>query len=117
MHGRNVGEGALIGSVRSIRLVLADGSLVDASTQHNSELFHGAIGGYGGLGVIVEATLGLAENSRIARESQVMPLSQYRTWFDRGCAGTATWCCWQRHPLPGPLRQGAPYPTGAPMQR
>ena len=87
VHGRYVGEGALIGSVRSIRLVLADGSLVDASPQHNSELFHGAIGGYGGLGVIVEATLGLAENSRIARESQVMPLSQYRAWFDREVRG------------------------------
>ena len=87
VHGRYVGEGPLIGSVRSIRLVLADGSLVDASPSHNSELFHGAIGGYGGLGVIVEATLGLAENSRIARESKVMPLTEYRAWFDQEVRG------------------------------
>ena len=87
VHGRYVGEGPLIGSVRSIRLVLADGSLVDASPSQNSELFHGAIGGYGGLGVIVEATLGLAENSRIARESRVMPLAEYRAWFDQEVRG------------------------------
>ncbi len=87
VHGRYVGEGPLIGSVRSIRLVTADGSLVEASPQQNAELFHGAIGGYGGLGVIVEATLGLVDNSRIARESTVMPLSQYRAWFDREVRG------------------------------
>lgn len=54
---------------------------------HNRELFYGAIGGYGGLGVIVDATLGLVENSRIARESQVMPLADYRRWFQREVQG------------------------------
>lgn len=87
VHGRYVGEGAMIHSVRSIRLVLADGSLVEASPTQNRELFHGAIGGYGGLGVIVEATLGLVDNSRIARESQVMPLADYRAWFQREVQG------------------------------
>ncbi len=87
VHGRYVGEGAMIHSVRSIRLVLADGSLVEASPTQNRELFHGAIGGYGGLGVIVDATLGLVDNSRIARESQVMPLADYRAWFQREVRG------------------------------
>lgn len=81
VHGRYIGEGPLVGAVRGIRMVLADGSLVDASPTQNSEIFYGAIGGYGGLGVIVEATLGLVENSRLARESKVMPLSDYRPWF------------------------------------
>lgn len=89
VHGRYVGEGAMVHSVRSMRLVLADGSLVEASPSHNRELFYGAIGGYGSLGVIVEATLGLAENSRIARESQVMPLADYRPWFYREVQGQA----------------------------
>ncbi|WP_437880186.1 FAD-binding oxidoreductase [Pseudomonas sp. LRF_L74] len=86
VHGRYVGEGPLVGSVRSIRLVLADGSLIEASPSQNRELFYGAIGGYGGLGVIVEATLGLVENTRLARESQVMPLGEYRSWFARNVA-------------------------------
>ncbi|CAH0177493.1 Decaprenylphosphoryl-beta-D-ribose oxidase [Pseudomonas sp. Bi70] len=72
VHGRYVGEGPIVGSVKTIRVVLADGRVVDASPTDNAALFYGVIGGYGGLGVIVEATLGLAENTRIARESQVM---------------------------------------------
>ena len=51
-HGRYVGQGPLVLGVRSLRLVLADGQVVDASPTHNAELFYGAIGGYGGLGVI-----------------------------------------------------------------
>lgn len=80
-HGRYVGQGPLVLGVRSLRLVLADGQVVEASPTHNSELFHGAIGGYGGLGVIVEATLPLVENSKLVRQTQVMPLSEYPQFF------------------------------------
>lgn len=80
-HGRYVGQGPLVGSVESIRLALADGTLVAASPTENSELFYGAIGGYGALGVIVEATLRLAPNERLERRSRVMPLSEYRRFF------------------------------------
>src|SRR5205814_1067430 len=39
-HGRYVGQGPLILSVRAISLVLADGSLVRAGPSENSELFY-----------------------------------------------------------------------------
>ncbi|HWJ93141.1 MAG TPA: FAD-binding oxidoreductase, partial [Telluria sp.] len=80
-HGRYPGQGPLVSTVRSIRMVLADGSLVEASPRHNSELFYGAIGGYGGLGVIVDATLSLAKNEPVARSSRVMPLGEYPRYF------------------------------------
>ena len=80
-HGRYVGQGPLVLGVRALRLVLADGSLVEASPTHNSELFYGAIGGYGGLGVIVDATLPLVDNSKLVRQSQLMPLSEYPAFF------------------------------------
>jgi len=80
-HGRYVGQGPLIESVRSIRVVLADGSLVEASRDTNRGLFFGCIGGYGGLGVIVEATLDLAENRRIARDVRRLPVAEYRGFF------------------------------------
>lgn len=89
VHGRYVGEGPIVGSVKAIRVVLADGQVVDATPSHNAALFYGVIGGYGGLGVIVEATLGLVENTRIARESQVMALQDYRPWFYREVASQA----------------------------
>ena len=80
-HGRYVGQGPIVTSVASIRLALADGAIVDASPTRNSELFYGAIGGYGALGVIVEATLRLTDNERLERRTQVMPLAAYRRFF------------------------------------
>jgi FAD/FMN-containing dehydrogenase len=81
VHGRYIGLGPLILSVRSILLVLADGSRVEASPSHNSELFYGAIGGYGGLGIIVEAELELADNVAMERETIRMPASAYADFF------------------------------------
>lgn len=80
-HGRYVGLGPLILSVRSLRVVLADASLVEATPTVNPEIFYGVIGGYGGLGVIVEATLDLAENTRVRRTDRTMPISQYLQYF------------------------------------
>lgn len=80
-HGRYVGQGPLVYSVQSIRLVLPNGDLINASPSQNKELFYSAIGGYGAMGVIVEATLNLADNSRVERKSEVMPLSQYKDYF------------------------------------
>lgn len=80
-HGRYVGLGPLVLSVQSIRLVLASGEVVLASPTQRSELFYGAIGGYGALGVIAEATLSLADNSRVERRTVVMPLTSYGRHF------------------------------------
>ncbi len=80
-HGRYIGLGPLILSVRSIRLMLHDGEIVDASPAENAELFYGAIGGYGALGIIVEAELDLALNTRIERVSRKMSLAEYPAFF------------------------------------
>lgn len=80
-HGRYVGKGPLVISVQSIRIVLPSGELVHASSTENKEIFYGAIGGYGAMGVIIEATLNLADNARVARTSQVMPLADYKEFF------------------------------------
>ena len=82
VHGRYIGQGPIVKSVKSIRLVLANGEVVAASPTANADLFYGAIGGYGGLGVIVEATLHLTDNVRVERRSVVMPLSAYRHYFE-----------------------------------
>ena len=80
-HGRYVGLGPLVLSVRSLKLALHDGSLVEASRNQHSELFFGAIGGYGAFGVVVEVELDLAENKRVKRTHAVMPLAEYRAHF------------------------------------
>jgi FAD/FMN-containing dehydrogenase len=80
-HGRYVGQGSIVGTVRSIRIVLADGSVREASRVTNSDIFYGAIGGYGGLGVITEATLDLVENVRVKLVHRTMPVTEYRDYF------------------------------------
>lgn len=81
VHGRYIGQGPLVFSVRSIRIVLPNGRLVEASPKRNRDIFYGAIGGYGALGVIVEATLALTENLKVERQSVVMPLGEYKKFF------------------------------------
>ncbi|WP_249364691.1 FAD-binding protein [Pseudoalteromonas rubra] len=81
VHGRYMGEGPIIRSVKSLKLVLADGRVETASPAQNSELFYGVVGGYGGLGVIVEATLELVPNTKVARETAYMHIDEYRTFF------------------------------------
>lgn len=88
-HGRYAGLGPIVLSVRSIRLILADGSLVTASPTENRELFYGAIDGYGALGVIVEATLELTDNVRVEEHSELMPVSAYAAFFDANVRNNA----------------------------
>ncbi|WP_321396668.1 FAD-binding protein [Emcibacter sp.] len=80
-HGRYIGLGPLIMSVRWLKLVLGDGSVIKATPTENSEIFFGAIGGYGGLGIIVEAKLDLVENERLERTSKRMKTSDYLNYF------------------------------------
>ncbi len=81
VHGRYIGEGPLVHSVKSIKLILADGSSRLATPTQNSELFYGAIGGYGGLGVIAEATLSLTDNIKVERKVKKMKLGEYSKHF------------------------------------
>ena len=80
-HGRYVGLGPIILSVRQVSVMLADGELYIASPSQNSDLFYAVIGGYGAVGIIVEAELGLATNTRVERLSQKLKLWEYPHHF------------------------------------
>jgi FAD/FMN-containing dehydrogenase len=76
-HGRYMGLGSVVLSVRTIKIVLADGTVHEASPTTNTELFYAVIGGYGGVAVIVEAELSLAENVKVKRLARKMSAAQY----------------------------------------
>jgi FAD/FMN-containing dehydrogenase len=80
-HGRYVGAGPVINSVDSIKVVLADGNIIDASRTQNKDIFFAAIGGYGGMGVIAEATLQLVPNEKIRREVKELTVKDYKKYF------------------------------------
>jgi len=89
-HGRYVNQGPVIRSVRSIQVVLADGRVVEASPKSNAEIFYGAIGGYGAIGVITAATLELEPNERIERTAAAMTLAEYPAFFVSSVRGSTT---------------------------
>ncbi len=89
-HGRYVNQGPVIRSVRSIQVVLADGRVVEASPKENAEVFYGAIGGYGALGVITAATLDLEPNEKVERTAAIMPLAEYPAFFVSSIRGSTT---------------------------
>jgi len=89
-HGRYVGNGPVGRSVRALQLVLADGSVVEASRDRNAELFRAAIGGYGAVGVITEIELTLVENVRIERVVEEVALDEYRAHFRRSVEADAS---------------------------
>lgn len=86
-HGDYVGLGPLIESARALRIVLANGSIVTASRTENRDLFGAAIGGYGGVGVITEATLDLEANTRVERVTHRMSTEEYPAWHRENVLG------------------------------
>jgi FAD/FMN-containing dehydrogenase len=83
VHGRYVGQGPLVRSVRSLHVLLADGSLIEASRTRNPDVFAGVVGGYGGLGVITDVTLDLADNLVVERRNEIMPVGDYARYFEK----------------------------------
>jgi hypothetical protein len=80
-HGRYVSDGSIINSVKSIRIVLPNGQIYDASPDQNSALFYGAIGGFGGVGVIVQATLELVDNIPLERSIKTLSFNEFNNYF------------------------------------
>ncbi len=82
VHGRYMGLGPVIFSVKSIKILLADGTILTANRQENKEIFFGAIGAYNAFGIILEATLELADNVAVQRVSEKLNIESYSKYFD-----------------------------------
>lgn len=80
-HGRYMGLGPIVLSVRAIRLVMGDGQMHECSREQNAELFFAAIGGYGAVGVITEVELDLADNCRVERRNRKLKVGAYLGHF------------------------------------
>lgn len=76
-NGTSPHFGPLIESVQSIKILLANGSIITASRSENPELFSAAIGGYGLFGIILQATLEVVEDTLYKPTSKLMSLEKY----------------------------------------
>ena len=82
-HGRYIGLGAVILSVRSIEVILADGTLDFCSPTDNSELFYACVGCYNAVGVIATVEFDLAENLPVKRIFKKLKRDEYLSFFSK----------------------------------
>lgn len=80
-HGMDHQAGAMAKSIKSMKLMMADGSLRTVSPTQYKELFDLVVGGYGLFGVIVEAELGIADNLVYQTGRRVLDYTQFPALF------------------------------------
>ena len=80
-HGWPVPYGPFGSTVRSLRLMLADGTIVNCSRTQNEELFRLAMGGYGLVGIILELEVDMVENLALKPTFAVMPAKHFAASF------------------------------------
>src|SRR4030081_2047995 len=82
-HGMDHQAAALRKSIKSMRVMLADGSLKTVSATENANVFNLVVGGYGLFGVIVEAELDISDNLVYQTGRRVMDYKEFPDLFAR----------------------------------
>src|SRR3989344_5349087 len=81
VHESDPNYGPLIETVKSFRLLLANGTIVNVSRTENSDLFGLVIGGYGMFGVILDADLQLTDNGIYEKKEYMINYTAYPSLF------------------------------------
>ena len=80
-HGWPVPYGPFGSTVRSLRLMLADGTVVTCSRTENQELFQLAMGGYGLVGIVLEVEAEMVENRLLRPTQAALPGKEFARAF------------------------------------
>ena len=86
-HGMDHNTGAIGGTIRSLRLMLPDGSIQQLSRDENPELFNLVIGGYGLFGVILDVQLDITDNVVYEYEHRVVDYTEFPGIWETELAG------------------------------
>lgn len=80
-HGMDHRIGAVENSIRSLRVMLPDGSVETVSRTQNPDLYEAVVGGYGLIGIITEAELDVVPNDIYTSKRIVMPFADFPEYF------------------------------------
>lgn len=80
-HGWPVPYGPFGSTVRSLRLMLASGDIVECSREKNAELFRLAMGGYGLVGIILDLDVAMVKNLYLQRTALMVPPEEFGERF------------------------------------
>ena len=77
VHGQDIRYGDIRNTIKSFRLLLADGRIVNVSKEENSELFDLAIGGLGLFGVFLDVDIELTDNQVYEQKVEILDYKDY----------------------------------------
>lgn len=80
-HGWPVPYGPMGATVRSLRMLLPSGDVVDCSPTKDPNLFKLAMGGYGLIGIIIDLVVDMVPNSRLSPTYDTMAAMDFPTAF------------------------------------
>jgi FAD/FMN-containing dehydrogenase len=80
-HGIDPMPGPVAPTVRSLRVMLSDGNIVQVSRTENAELFRHVLGGYGLFGVILDADLDIVDNEMYSRKTVYMDYKDFPKYY------------------------------------
>lgn len=75
-HGRGLMYPTIAESIVKLKVMLTSGKIVECSPYHQKKLFQAVIGGYGLIGIIVEATLRIEKNNLLVRRVLFTSISE-----------------------------------------
>lgn len=82
-HGMDHQVGSIAGTIRSMRVMLADGSVVTCSRTDNADLFRHVVGGYGLFGVVLSATLDITDNAVYRTSRAIIRSAEFPDYFTK----------------------------------
>jgi FAD/FMN-containing dehydrogenase len=77
VHGMDHASGPLSSTVRSLRIMLPSGEIKTASRAENQELFSATLGGYGLVGIILDAEIDVTENKLFRRDISYIDYKEF----------------------------------------
>lgn len=81
-HGMDHQAGSVAGSIRSLRVMLADRSVVVCSPTENTDLFRHVVGGYGLFGVVLSAELDIVDNVIYETDREIIKSDGFPAFFE-----------------------------------
>lgn len=82
-HGMDHRAGAVAKTIRSMRVMLPDGSIRNVSRTENPELFNLVIGGYGLFGIVLDVDLEITNNVVYQSERKIIDYKEFPEVFNR----------------------------------
>jgi FAD/FMN-containing dehydrogenase len=86
-HGIDPSPGPTAPTVRAIRVMMSDGTVVSATPTQNVEIFRHVLGGYGLFGVILDADLEVVPNEMYGRTTLYMDYKDFPFYYRANVEG------------------------------